>query len=197
MTKEVFLNSLREKLVGLPPEDIEERIAFYSEMIDDRIDEGKSEEGAVADIGTIDEVVESIAQETPLSKLVKHKIKPKRSLKAWEIVLLILGFPLWFPLCLVGLVLLLVALLLLWIFVLVVYVIDFSLAVGSFGSLIVFFAYLFNGTFYLLPLGASILCAGAGVLMVFPCIYITKGTIKVHKSLFTKIKTSFIKKGAK
>ena len=38
MTREVFLNSLREKLKGLSPEDIEDRISFYYEMIDDIMD---------------------------------------------------------------------------------------------------------------------------------------------------------------
>ena len=42
MTKKEFLSSLRSKLQGLPPSDIDERIGFYCEMIDDRMDEGKS-----------------------------------------------------------------------------------------------------------------------------------------------------------
>ena len=48
MTKNEFLSSLRSKLQGLPPADIDERIGFYSEMIDDRMDEGKSEEEAIS-----------------------------------------------------------------------------------------------------------------------------------------------------
>ena len=42
MYKYEFLTALREQLVGLPKEDIEERISFYEEMINDRMDEGKS-----------------------------------------------------------------------------------------------------------------------------------------------------------
>ena len=34
MNKQEFLAALREGLRGLPPADIEERIAFYDEMID-------------------------------------------------------------------------------------------------------------------------------------------------------------------
>ncbi len=43
MNKQAFLTQLRKGLSGLPQEDIEERLAFYSEMIDDRIEEGLSE----------------------------------------------------------------------------------------------------------------------------------------------------------
>ena len=44
MTKKEFLSGLRKKLSGLPQEDSEERLNFYSEIIDDRVEEGLSEE---------------------------------------------------------------------------------------------------------------------------------------------------------
>ena len=48
MTKQEFLNQLRMGISGLPQEDISERLTFYREMIDDRMEEGLSEEEAVA-----------------------------------------------------------------------------------------------------------------------------------------------------
>ena len=95
MTKMQFLMSLHNKLSGLPQNEIEERLNFYSEMIEDRIEEGVSEEEAVAQIGTVDEIAEQIIADIPLTKIAKEKIKPKRHIKAWEFVLLILGSPLW------------------------------------------------------------------------------------------------------
>ena len=53
MTKQEFLLNLRKGLLGLPPQDIEERLAFYNEMIEDRIEDGLSEEEAVAEMGRI------------------------------------------------------------------------------------------------------------------------------------------------
>ena len=44
ITKQEFLLQLREKLSGLPQADIDERVAFYGEMIDDRVEEGLTEE---------------------------------------------------------------------------------------------------------------------------------------------------------
>ena len=98
MLKQDFLSALREGLKGLPEKDIEERITFYGEMIDDRIEEGLSEEEAVNEIGTVDAVVQQIVAETPLTRIVGEKIKPKRKMRAWEIVLIVLGFPIWFSL---------------------------------------------------------------------------------------------------
>ncbi len=51
MSKQEFLAQLKDGLSGLPQSDIEERVAFYEEMIDDRIEEGLSEEQAVSEIG--------------------------------------------------------------------------------------------------------------------------------------------------
>ena len=77
MNKEQFLDELRRELSGLPREDIEERIAFYEEMIADRMDEGMSEKEAVSGIGSVEEIARQIMSEIPLTKLVKEKVRPK------------------------------------------------------------------------------------------------------------------------
>ena len=195
MRKQEFLDELRNRLKGLPKDDLDERIAFYDEMIEDRIDDGKTEEGAVADIGTVDEVVDDIARDTPLAKLVKEKIKPKRKIKAWETVLIALAFPIWFPVLLVATVLCLVAYILLWVLVIVCYAVEISLIAASIGGMVAFLILLFQGEFSLLYLAIAILAAGASVLMFFGCWYITKGTIKLHQKIFTSIKRRIMNKG--
>ena len=40
MNKEEFLSLLRERLSIFPPDEIEKHISYYSEMIDDHIDDG-------------------------------------------------------------------------------------------------------------------------------------------------------------
>ena len=197
MTKQEFLSQLRDGLKGLPEQDIDERISFYSEMIDDRIDEGKSEQEAINEIGSVEHIVEEIAQETPLVTLVKERITPKRKMKAWEIVLLVVGFPLWFPLVLTAAILALVFYLLIWVFVIVVYAVELSLVVGAIGGIIIFFAYLFGGEFNLIPLAASIMSTGGAILLFFGCIGATKGTLKLSKKIITKIKKAFMGKGDK
>ena len=37
MRKQEFLDTLRARLSGLPKQDVEEWLGFYSEMIDDRV----------------------------------------------------------------------------------------------------------------------------------------------------------------
>ena len=199
MTKEQFLSELRSKLQGLPPADIDERVSFYEEMINDRLDEGKTEEEAINEIGSVDDIVREIAKDTPLVKLVKEKMKPKRRVKAWEIVLLVVGFPLWFPLLITALVLIMVFWILGWVMVIVTYALELAFAASSVAGVVAFAAYLMNGEMNYTAIGASIMCAGAAILMVFACIGATKGSIALTKTIITGIKMLFIgkKKGDK
>ena len=199
MTKKEFLSELRSKLQGLPPDDIDERVSFYEEMINDRIDEGKTEEEAVAEIGSVEDVVREIAKDTPLVKLVKEKMKPRRRIRAWEIVLIVLGFPLWFPLLITALVLIMVFWILVWVLVIVTYTVEIALSAASVAGVVAFMAYFLNGEMNYTAIGASIMCAGAAILFVFACIGATKGSIALTKGIITGIKMLFIgkKKGDK
>ncbi len=98
MTKLKFILSLHDKLSGLPQDEVEERISFYSEMIEDRMEEGLSEEDAVAAVGTVEEIAAQIEAEISSLKGASNiqttkNIKSKKQFKAWEIVLLVLGSP--------------------------------------------------------------------------------------------------------
>ncbi len=114
MNKQEFLAHLQEGLKGLPSDDVRERMMFYEEMIDDRMEDGVSEEDAIKSLGSVDDVVSQIISEIPLQKIVKERIRPNRALKAWEVVLLILGFPLWFPLIVTFFVLILTVYVVIW-----------------------------------------------------------------------------------
>lgn len=54
MTRDEFLGRLGELLACLPAEQVEETKAFYAEAIADRMEDGMSEEEAVAAMGTVD-----------------------------------------------------------------------------------------------------------------------------------------------
>ena len=47
MTKSEFLSALENRLSGLPKDDVQKSIDYYSEIIDDRMEEGLTEEEAV------------------------------------------------------------------------------------------------------------------------------------------------------
>ena len=97
MTKKEFLSKLRRKLRGLPLYESRERIGFYSEIIDDKIEEGLSEEDAVAEAGSVDDIAAQILDDFAASH---GKAEIKKSNSAWQIALLIIGSPVWVPILL-------------------------------------------------------------------------------------------------
>ena len=198
MNKPEFLSELQKRLAGLPGEDIARSVDYYSEIIDDRMEDGLSEEEAVRAMGAMDEVVAQILTETPLPKLVKARVKRKQSgLRAWEIILLILGSPLWLPLVIAALVIFLAVYLAVWSVILSLYAVDFSVAVsgiaGFAGAIVLAFGgRLAQGAFLL---GSGLSCAGLAVLMFFGFNIITKGVLFLSKKMLLGIKSCFIRKG--
>ena len=194
MNKEKFLDALRRRLSGLPQEDIDERIAFYEEMIDDRMDEGLSEEEAVSRIGSVEEIARQIMSEIPLQKLVKEKISPKRSLKAWEIILLVLGSPVWIPLIIAAIAVLLALYVVMWAVVICFYAVDVSFVAGTLACIVGLFVSLMVGNLAvaLFSLGAGLALAGLTILMFLVCIGITKAVIKLTGWMLLRIKISFV-----
>ena len=85
MKKQEFIDEIRMRMEGLPEEEVSKSIDYYSEMIDDRIEDGMPEEEAVEAVGTVDDAVKEILDNIPLTKVIKAKTKPSRKLKVWEI----------------------------------------------------------------------------------------------------------------
>lgn len=197
MTKMQFIISLHNKLSGLPQNEIEERLNFYSEMIEDRIEEGVSEEEAVAQIGTVDEIAEQIIADIPLTKIAKEKIKPKRRIKAWEIVLLILGSPLWLSVLIAIFAVIFSFYVCLWAVIISLWASFVAIIGGAFGGIAsgVVLVLNKNGLTGILLIAAGLVCAGISIFFFFGCKAATKGIVFLTKKPILSLKKSFIKKG--
>ena len=196
MNKQEFLKQLRLGLHGLPQEDIEERLMFYGEMIDDRIEEGLSETEAVAAIGTVSDIVSQILAETTLTKIVKEKIKPKRPIRPWVIVLLILGFPLWFPVMIAVIAIVFAAYIVVWSVIITLWAVFASLiAVAVCGVVSAVYCVTCGRPLSALAmLAAAPLCAGAAIFMFFACHAATRGVFWLTKKAAIGLKHMLIGK---
>lgn len=196
MNKQDFLDRLRRGLCGLPPCDVEERVTFYDEMIDDRMEEGLSEAEAVAAVGPIEEIVQQAVADTPLTKIATERIKPKRQLKAWEIVLLVLGSPLWLSLLIAAAAVVLSLYVVLWAVIVSLWAVFGALAGTAAGGVLAGVAFLCGGN----PLsGVAVIAAGAvcGGLAIFTfcgCKAATRGVATLTGRLAVWIKNRLIKK---
>ncbi len=196
MDKQAFLTALRSGLSGLPQDDIEERLTFYGEMIDDRMEEGLSEEEAVAAIGEVSEIARQAVADTPLAKIAKERIRPKRRLKTWEIVLLALGSPIWLSLAITAAAILFAVIVSLWSVILSLWAVFASLAVSAVAAVPTgaFFAVGGHGAAGLAMLSAGLVCAGLTILLFFGCMGAMKGILRLTKKITLWTKDRFIKK---
>lgn len=196
MTKQEFLYQLKKKLSGLPKSEAEERIAFYGEMVDDRIEEGISEEEAVSIIGPVEKVAAEIISSIPFSKICKDRIKAKKKINAWEIVLIALGSPIWLSLAVSIIAVIISFYAVLWSLIISLYAIFASIIGCVIGGVIYFFLSLFIGKSFsgFAVLGASIFLIGFAMMFFIACKEATKGSLFLTKKITLVIKKSFIKR---
>ena len=195
MNKSKFLGELEKSLSELPEKDRSRSLDYYGEMIDDRTEEGLSEEEAVEALGSMEDITAQILMDTPLPSLVRAKVKKRRALKAWETVLLVLGSPVWLPLLIAAVTVVLSLYAVLWVLVAVLYIVAFAFGISAAACLVSAFAYMFSGTpaAAALSLGAAMLCAGFAILTGIASVQSTKGVIAMTKKLIRKIKSGFVK----
>ena len=200
MNKQEFLAALREGLRGLPPADIEERIAFYDEMIDDRMEEGLTEEEALAELGPVENVIAQIAAETPLLRLVKEKVRKERqrSGKGLSTVLLIVGSPIWASLLIAAAAVVFSLAVSAWAVVVSLYAAAVSLVAGGAACLVGSVIYFFKGN---LPgaafvVGGGLAAIGLGLMLFIGCNGLAKGLARGMKNMILGCKSLMIgKKG--
>ena len=190
-----YLEAIRSRISAMPADDVNRFMDYYSEMIDDRVEDGLSEEEAVADMGSPEAAVEQILEEMPLTKLVKEKIKPKHELKAWEVILIVLGSPVWIPLLITAAVLLLTLWIVAFALLISFYAVVLSFVVAGIGGLICAIPLFIANSPYtaVLMLGAALIGIGIAILFVVSVKPVTVGIFKVCKASVNGIKRMFVK----
>lgn len=195
MDKFEFLTQLRAKLWAIPQEDAARSIEYYREMIEDRMEDGLTEEEAVAAIGDVDEIVKNILADTPA---VQPAIQPQarsRRLRWWEITLLVLGFPLWGSLAIAAAAVVFSVWISLWSVVISLYATSVALGVSAFGCILGSFFMIGNTAEILVALGAAMVCAGLSILFFVLSNLAAKGMVKLTQLTVKGIKGMFTRKG--
>lgn len=77
MNKAIFLKSLRKQLKRLKASELEKHLSYYDEIIADMMENGLSEEEAVAKIGSPKQIAKEILENTPTENLRKEDILGK------------------------------------------------------------------------------------------------------------------------
>lgn len=188
MNKMQFLLELDKMLSQLSETEKVDWLRFYSEMIEDRMEEGLSEEEAVAAIGTVRDIAAQITADQPAVTAKKRN--------PWMVLLLILGSPIWIAILASLFAVVLTLYISLWAIVISLWAVFASLAACGLAGVAGGIGFACGG--HVLPgialSGAGLVCAGLAILLFFGCRAATKGTAILGKKIFILIKKCFRKK---
>ena len=188
MNKMQFLLELDKMLSQLSETEKVDWLRFYSEMIEDRMEEGLSEEEAVAAIGTVRDIAAQITADQPAGTAKKRN--------PWMVLLLILGSPIWIAILASLFAVVLTLYISLWAIVISLWAVFASLAACGLAGVAGGIGFACGGQ--VLPgialSGAGLVCAGLAILLFFGCRAATKGTAILGKKIFILIKKCFRKK---
>ena len=185
MNKKQFCTLLENELrIYLSSEEVYKTLNFFKEMIDDRVDEGLSEEQAVSQLGNIDDIVGQILDEHNIKKRQKKlvwRFIPQKTPSAANIIIAILLFPIWIT------IFSLVAS-----FFLVFISLIFSLVVSVIAFFVGGIALILKAPFYLIyekniaycldTLGFGFIITGIGLIGIY---YLLKSLKKVRKNCWS------------
>lgn len=189
MNKSEFLKELEKELIKLDEKERRSSLDFYGEIIDDKIESGMSEEEAVSQLGSVSDIARQTMLDLPLQTLIKSKCKVSRKMRAWEIVLIVLGSPVWLGLglALLGIIISIYAVI--WSLWFAVWSVELSLFLCSFAGILKF-ALVLGSQWQsaLIYLGMSLLVLGLSGILFLPCVKLTKAFAKLSVGIVKFIK---------
>ena len=191
MTKAEFMEQLRKMTSSMPQQEADRYTEYYSEMIDDAIEEGMSEQEAVASLGTMDEIETFIKENSTMpssqsfprvTQYVPQKTD-KKSLPVWAIVLIIIGFPIWFSILCVLFLLYITG----WGVIISLYAAAVSIGISGLGVAI--------GSFFSGDFGLIMTLTGAGLICIGLCVLAFTGLVQLSR-LYGRFTVFLVKKCA-
>lgn len=195
MSKADFLRLLERALTQLSEEERQKNLEYYSELLDDMMEEGMTEAEATAKLGSPNQIAQSILQEMPLGKLVSTRMKPKSGWTPLAIVLAVVGSPVWVPLLLAGIAVVLAVFVSIWALGFAVVAVVLGLVVAVVATPII----AIKAATLTLPMGLLLL--GAGLVLLGLCVLGGLMAVELCKLLWQltvwlahKIKGLFIRK---
>ena len=184
MTKTEYLKSLKRALRPVKNEERKKSLAYFSEVIDDRMEDGVSEEDAIAELESVEAAAERIIAEAQ----ALGQLKPKRGI--WEIALIILGFPLWFPVLLTIAIVVLTIYGLVWVIIGSLFITSAALGLCGVAGIFCLFMYLgTNPAAGFAVLGTGFVSAGLGVALFIPTLHLAKTYAKITPVIWNRLTT--------
>jgi uncharacterized membrane protein len=193
MDKNEFLTQLRAALSSLAAYEVESLLAFYTEMIDDRVEEGASEAEAVASLGDVEQIAAQFRAQTPAVPKAIARVKTKS--RPLNIVLLIVGAPIWVSLLIAFGTMVVAIYITIWTVLVALWAVVAALLVASIAGVA-------SGLYYLATLhpltavfcvGAGLACMGIGIFSYFGVLVASKGLYQLTTRFASRVRSLFVR----
>jgi uncharacterized membrane protein len=182
MNKNEFLNKLKAALAVLPEEDIQKTVDYYSEIIDDAVEEGESEQDITERLGDVNEIADKIINETPVQKL-------KRKYGLTAAILITAGSPIWIAIAAALLAIAAALYISVWAVIASLFAVFAAAALGGAAMLVVSVPLLFVRPLdAMLSFGTALVCAGLSVFMFYLSVWIAELVVRFTCWIFSKIR---------
>lgn len=175
MKQNEFLNKLKIHLYNIPKDEQNRIIEYYSEIINDKIDDGQDEEQVIAELGSPSDIANSVIEDYRENEN-KNKLKPKKSASIGKII----WFTVLIPFALIAIVFLgaMIALFLLT---------SFIMVIGGLGYVVCSFALFAQFPVGVFQLGIGLTSCALGIFAGYGCNLLRKGFQKnIVKKIFDK-----------
>ena len=195
MKKEEYLEGLRTALraAKLPSFAIAEGVEFYTEAIDDRMEDGTSEEDAVAQMGPLEDALAAVSAEVPpVPRRIAHLSTGSHAL---DIVLALIACPVWIPCTLACIGVIASIYLVLWLLVATVWMlVTAAFLTGAVGVFAAFWG-IANGApaMGFLGLGIGLAASGIALLAVPLAACATSALVKLAERFGRWVASLFMK----
>lgn len=188
MKKSDFLAVLQIELNKLPPKELQEQLNFYSEMIDDRMEEGLSEEEAVAKIGSVSDILSQMNRPsvTRIGRTTSAKNKSENKNKGLITALVVMASPIWISLLAVWFSLVVSAVAVIWSLWISFIAVEVAFAASGLYGIVAMVVFSINGEWELGMgvFGAGLILGGLSLLIWDPCKKSIKIAVVSTKKIF-------------
>ena len=195
MSRTEYLSQLKERLIQEEIPNADQMIEYYAEMIDDRMEDGMTEEEAVSSMESIESIVSQAKIDRPITSLMTARVKEshdnakKKGKGGLWMVLAILGFPVWFPLLTAFSVVVLALYIVLWAVVVALFAVEFSFGIAAIACIVGGFGLLLG----LIPFATALAAWGCAMVLIGLFILLWKPVCKLAEGLIALIRISFRK----
>lgn len=194
MNKREYLDRLEDLLACLSKEQRAESLAFYEEMIDDRIEEGMTEEEAVAALDAPGVAAEAILDELPAVPRAVAKTRRKSRVLLWAAV--IVGSPIWLSLLVAFVIVAVTVYACIWILAACIWVVAAALVVAfPFSLLLAFWGVCAGNVPYALAqAGMGLVGLAFGALCFKGAWVASKQLVRLSRLWLAKVASPFVKR---